>query len=352
MTIAGLVGLTILGVSFTQKNEGDKPVFKNYEVIRVVKGEVSITDTTIASTTGYSPADYLADLGFSQDAEISIIDLTQNELEKSFTSNHKNGVTTTTAFELTERTDDSEKIKKSTTANGQQIIRIEKNIVLTAENGEEKAGEELDVDALLAKINLDSIIKAADSETEGEQVVIKKVIISDEQYSEGEAPKNWKTMNTENADFVTESKGPNHKTQVAVWGNDESYTLLIVSDPEKRAVTKSGQSTVQQPNRNTGVQSAQQAKTGITAENSVPLTLNLFPNPAKTNARLALNFNQKAETTIYITDIKGTTLETITLGEYEGVYNHEIDLTEWENGVYVIYVNHGDETRMERLIVE
>lgn len=79
---------------------------------------------------------------------------------------------------------------------------------------------------------------------------------------------------------------------------------------------------------------------------------NLYPNPTTTASKLELNFADKAPTTITITDMRGSVVAEMELGEFQGQFTHEVNVEKWPKGVYVVQVDHGDEKILEKLIVE
>jgi hypothetical protein len=214
-------------------------------------------------------------------------------------------------------------------SDGEHEMRIEKKVTKTIENGEENVDVQIDVDGMIEGLNIDSLIEAAMLEGgDSNHVFVKKVIIMDEQM-EGDSTFTWTEMNTDGADFHHSSGGHNHHMEVAVWGEDEDFTLLIVSYPEN-----GGNKTADVKN--------QKNESGI----------KLFPNPTSDAFQLQLNFKDKAATVITISDIKGKVVAKIDLGTFKGQFNEDIDVSSWSKGVYIVQVEHGTEKTMEKLIVQ
>lgn len=330
--MAGLGVIALAGAvySFSTSGNPDDVELKNYEVIRMVNGETTIYDTTVAINSNYSAEDYLSDLGFSGDNQISIIDFTLEGSTNEFTfagGEMNDGKHKVVMIEIDEDTEDIQQIENGT---GDQEIRIEKKIIKT-EDGED-VDIQVEIGELLEGINIDSLIAVAMEGHEGDsgQVFVKKMIISDEEIDGEGNTMEWHSIDADGADYHKEVNGPNHHMQLAVWGDDEDFTLVIISDPASDPSTK----------------------TMMNKENKEVPVFKVFPNPSNTTSELQLNFADKAPTTILITDIRGATIAQMKLGEFKGEFNHAIDVSKWDKGVYIIQVDHGTEKMIEKLIVE
>lgn len=391
--LAGIGALSLAaGVySFASNDEPKDKKQQKYEVIRMVDGEMMQFDTTVYVASGYSPQDYLNDLGFGDDEDVSIVDLSHFE-HNEFVGTHfehegdVHGHDGQMVFiEIDEEGDDvdgkeheiriEKKIimegdgnefihengdvemiiidengnviendgnheikieKKMINGDGEEFefdgdpqIKIEKRIIIN-EDGEEEV--EVDVNAIMDELNIDSLIKVA-MELEGVEgdshnVFIHKMIISDDEVLE-DKHLGWTEMDTDGADFHKEIHGNGHHMSVAVWGDEEEdFTLLIVSDVDE-----------------SGDRSAQ-----IKEESGVDMKL--FPNPATKNAQLQLSIEDKAATEITVTDVKGRTIQKLNIGEYQGAFTHDFDVKKWAKGVYFVHVQTGDKKITEKLVVE
>ena len=82
--LAGIGALSLAGAIFSftsDNNDNVEPESKRYEVIRMVNGEMMQFDTIVSVNSDYTPDDYLAELGFSNDKHIAIIDVTNFDPE-------------------------------------------------------------------------------------------------------------------------------------------------------------------------------------------------------------------------------------------------------------------------------
>lgn len=326
----GAVALSAAVYSFATSDNPDQPKMKNYEVIRMVNGQTTTYDTTVAVNSNYSANDYLADLGFADDEQISIIDVTHNGETNEFTfsgEGHEHGERKVMMIHTDEETEDFHQIENG---DGNHEIRIEKKVIKT-EDGED-VDVQIDVDQILDGINIDSLVAVAMEGHEGDsgQIFVKKMIISEDEVDGDGTKMEWHSIDADGADYHKEISGYNHHMEIAVWGDEEDFTLVIVSDPSS----------------NPG------SKTMINEENKEVPVFKVFPNPTATTSELQLNFADKATTSILITDMKGATVAQMKLGEFKGQFNHTLDVSKWNKGVYIIQVDHGQEKMIEKLIVE
>lgn len=356
--LAGIGALSLAGAifSFTSDNvHSEEPDSKKYEVIRMVNGEMVQFDTIVPSSSVYTPQDYLADLGFANDEHVAIIDVTnfdpehmemmhEMHMEGDSESMHDDQKMVFVEIEEESENGDHEVIiKKKCIKDGEEVefeegegeheIKIEKRVIVN-ENGEEDV--EINVETMMENINIDSMIQVALAlegiEGDSGQMIMHKVIVIDEQV-DGDGAENvqWTEVDTEGATYHKSVDGPNHHMEVAVWGDEhEDFTLVIVSDPSQTPPHKAP----------------------VVDKNSSIKEMKLYPNPTNTSSQLQLDFKDKAETAIIITDIQGKVVARLDLGKFKGQFTHDINVDKWEKGVYLVRVQHGDEEMIEKLIVE
>lgn len=392
--LAGVGALSIAGAiySFTAENNPEEKETKKYEVIRMVDGEMTTFDTIVTVSSDYTPQDYLNDLGFGDDENINIVDVTKFNPENMMTIRHKDGnqehhgekmifIEMDEDVEISEDGDKEIIIRKNVEfdkngdiiksendsdenvwiekgENGEEVkIRVEKNVeiddngnIVDPENDEDheikiekkviinKDGDEVediqvDIDGMLEGFNIDSMIQVALAmegiEGDSQKVIMHKMIVTEEEF-DGDGNVEFHKIDTDGATYHKEVSGPGHHMEVAVWGDEEEdFTLVIVSNPDET------------PSRSASIE-----------EESTITDLKLFPNPANESTQLQLNFKKKANTAITITDVQGKAVAKIDLGKFKGQFNHDIDVKGWESGVYLIHIIHGDEKMIEKLIVE
>ena len=350
----GLVGLVF---SFTDKDKDKKG--KKYEVIRSSDGQITIYDTIVPKDSDYTPEDYLKDLGFNNDEDIKIINLSNQmnhfdlDVEEHMKGKHHEH------SEMIFFTKDSIDCKTLSDSDTPHAVFIKKEF-RTVKDGEEVT---ININTDDLNLNIDSIMaihKAHHSEQPG---TIEKVIIIndsviestdhmtfihiDENEETGEDGKIRKEVKVEMIDHPEgkmeirtningEESEPIHLedgnkfVDVQVIGDSEDFTMVIVSETDLNPKKK--------------------RKLKQTAEEGVDLSL--YPNPAKASAQLELNFSEAAPTQIVVSDMNGRVVYNENIGEIKGNYRHEFDLNNWSKGVYIIDIKHGESTISEKLIVE
>jgi hypothetical protein len=350
--IGGLAAIALTGavLSFTSGVNGEDPEMKQYEVIRMMNGEMTVFDTLIPKSSDYSADDYLSDLGFSEDKNVSIINLLDHFNEIEMTDMHHgdaHGEHKMMFIEMDEKAHediemdengnmviikmDGEEIHEiKENGEGNEVI-IEKRVIKTSDGENEEMTIDIDVEGIVEGLNVDSLIKVAMNDDGEANVVMHKVLICDDSLKGMDGSiMEFHEMDVDGAHYHKEIGGDNHHMKVAVWGDEEDFTLLIVSDP----------------NVNGGV------RKGIEVEDVESSKFKLYPNPTSTTSQIQLNFDEKATTTIHITDMKGRTVAKMDLGSVKGQLNHDINVSKWSKGVYIVQVEHGNEKMIERLIVE
>lgn len=315
--ITGMVVLGIAGAiySFTSSG-GDNPEAKRYEVIRMKDGQLTQYDTVVAVSSGYTPQDYLNDLGFGNDEHISIINML--EFDPQHVQGESGG-----EHEIIVQVDES---GNHSSEAGEHEIIIEKRVVKTGDGDAEDIDIEIDIEGITESINIDSIIAVHMSgEGDSGQVFMHKIMIIED---EGDSMV-WHGMNTDGATFHHESGDEGHHLEIAVWGDGEDFTLVIVTNPN---------------DPNLKMASTDQLGDGV--------SMKLYPNPASETSLLQFSFKDKAQTEVTISDMKGNIVAKIALGDFSGEFNHEIQVSRWPAGVYFVQVDHGDQKIIEKLIVE
>jgi len=350
--ISGIAAVALAGVvfSFTSGVTGDDPEMKQYEVIRMVNGEMTMFDTLVPKSSDYTADNYLSDLGFSEDKNVSIINLLDNchgiEMTEMHHGDEKGehkmmfiemNVEGHEDIEIDENGNmviikmDSEELHEiKENGEGNEII-IEKRVIKSLDGENEEMTIDIDVEGMTEGLNIDSLIKVAMDDGGEGQVVMHKVVICDDSLKGMEGSKmEFHEMNSDGAHYQKSIDGDNHHIEVAVWGDEEDFTLLIVSDPNVNTRTKEQIETE-------GVESSE---------------FKLYPNPSSTTSQIQLNFDNEASTTVHVTDMKGRTVAKMELGSVKGQVNHDINVSKWSKGVYIVQVEHGNEKMIERLIVE
>jgi hypothetical protein len=91
---------------------------------------------------------------------------------------------------------------------------------------------------------------------------------------------------------------------------------------------------------------------GINESSSEVADLNLFPNPASNNFNLIF-VNQNAEqVSVEITNALGQVVKKVSLENTKGVVNHNVDITNIQNGVYFVKISVGQKSSVRRLTIQ
>ena len=122
------------------------------------------------------------------------------------------------------------------------------------------------------------------------------------------------------------------KKRYSVIGKGDDFTLLIVSNPSSVSNNKSALN-VQQND----------------AANS---QLKVFPNPSSKEVAIQLHFDDKAKTTITVSDNLGKTVLELDLGNFSGDFKHTLDVSKWAKGIYFVNVSRPNTKLVEKLVVE
>lgn len=362
ITGLGILGLGVVLLSFSTK--GEDPRMKRYEVIRSVNGEITIHDTLIDANSKFTPEDYLAHLGFAEDAHIQIIDMPSldesmmaipvpHEHIQSMDSvfiMHMDGMKMMDSMMIMQlgemHTMDSVMMVKCTgmpadsmftftinmdengmNAEHQQMM-IEKNIMIRQIDSLE--GEIAEIEKIIEiQINDSLIDPAMLMQIDSTVTMVHTIVIHDGQgggqmghviYSpEGEP------------DFERHVEDGNRIMDMMIFGGGEDFTMLIVSDGTEHT-----------PKSHMQVESVKAPENALT----------VYPNPADKEVALQLNFEGKATTNITVTDANGKVVMQLNLGEFEGTYNQTVDVSKWRKGIYFVSIDRPGLRLVEKLIVE
>ena len=358
--IIGLLSVVLIGLiySFTTAKHPKNEKGKKYEVIRSVNGQLTTYDTIISVKSDYTPEDYLRDLGFSDDEDVKIINLSEaldglniNVEAHSTGNNHHKMVfiSTDTAIHHPHHIKGSDDIPHE--------VIFKKEIRTVSEDGEETV--HIETNRSSSSINIDSMINAMTDGDSDHNVFIEKIIISDDSVD----CKDFKFIEIDDHEISTKIDGKTHETIVKMIGDVDSMHVISdfrVFDIDEEAL-KDGDHDVRVEMLGEAkdftivivseVDQSTNKKKRISKQ-TADVDVNLYPNPAKNTANLELNFGEKAMTEIQVIDMNGKVIYQSNLGEIEGNYRQEFDLSEWSNGVYIIEITHGDDMIKEKLIVE
>jgi len=81
-------------------------------------------------------------------------------------------------------------------------------------------------------------------------------------------------------------------------------------------------------------------------------SLEVYPNPAVTSTNLDLVIAQPSDVSVRVMDMLGRTIDNITVGtNLVGNVNYTLDVSNYDNGTYVMYVKVGDREAVRKVNV-
>lgn len=206
-------------------------------------------------------------------------------------------------------------------------------------------GGEMDIDHLLEDMHID--IHELEGDHEEVEVHIEKLIENIEQM-EGEDGERRvivrkhvvhgdhdgeemieELIEGENAEIVWESKDGNSEVKVARSGDQEDFTIVIVSEEYE----------------------GQGANAAKSIETRAGSDVSIYPNPNDGNFTLRLNQDKKAKTAIKVTDVQGKVVFEEDLGRFSGEYTKDFNLKQYGTGVYLINIQQGKDVTTEKVVV-
>jgi len=337
ITVMGVFGLGVVLLSFAR---GKEPELKKYEVIRSVNGDIQIYDTLVPVDSKFTPEDYLAQLGFDADENIQIINLrrfegtlpmplpcppsgifTDSIIHLEFTG-ERPPMLIDSLFTVEFNVDSL----MSGYENGDMKIETRMMIQQMDSMNEQIMEFERMVHVQISDSMIDpAMLRAIDST----HMVMETIIIRD-----GEEITNaGYHIPVPVGDPVYEhhTENGNTKSDVMIFDNEGgNFTLLIVTN-----------------DTNTG--DTQKQETVLKAPGS---SLKLYPNPSDKEVTLQLNFEEKAPTTISVSDVNGKIVMQLDLGDFSGPANQVVDVSKWKKGIYFVNVDRPGIRLVEKLVVE
>ncbi|MFK7784447.1 MAG: T9SS type A sorting domain-containing protein [Crocinitomicaceae bacterium] len=406
-----LVTSSALLLSFTGDNEG-KDKKKKYQIIHVSNGETVTYDTIVDMSSSYTPEQFVADKGISSDnleiVKIPNMDGIQSEMKTVVHSMED------MEFELERTGEELEKVIKmhldskefgesdeevqisieidddgnrsiKKTVNGEeveiteeelndfQIMQLEdagdmekviKMHIDSKELGEsdEKVqisievndegnrtitktinGEEVEVteeelndfqimqleEAGDIQLILESVINEELTEKlEALQIELESIM---EELEEGDKSVKVITKHIEidsdhESDFEWESTDGEHEIKVLTMGNSGDHTIVLVTE------------------------NYDESDANVSFENSNK-ELDIYPNPNDGTFKIRYNSDDKKKTSITVTDASGKKVFNEDLGKFSGSYEKEINLKEFGSGMYTVTIESGNDTEVQKVMI-
>lgn len=80
--------------------------------------------------------------------------------------------------------------------------------------------------------------------------------------------------------------------------------------------------------------------------------ISIFPNPASTTLALSFLAKESGDLTVSIADVLGKTISKQLIDVKTGVFNQNIDISELNNGIYLLELTQGQETKVIKFLVK
>lgn len=188
---------------------------------------------------------------------------------------------------------------------------------------------ELEGDQKEIEVHIEKLIENIE-QMEGEdgerKVIVRKHVIHGDHDGEEMIEE---LIDGEDAEIVWESKDGNSEMRVATLGDQEDFTIVIVSEEYE----------------------GQGANAAKSIETRAGSDLSIYPNPNDGNFTLRLKQEKKAKTAVKVTDAQGKVVFEEDLGRFSGEYTKDFNLKQYGTGVYLINIQQGGDVTTEKVVV-
>lgn len=376
---------TALLVSFTKGKKDDKK--KKYQIIHHSDGEMVTFDTIISMSSSYTPQQFLADKGISdEDAQIvtipAISELEDGKMMRTFV--HEVDVESDSdgseeTVEIRVEMDENGDMKTKKTVNGvevemtedelmeikshhgdhgkmikmriddEEIGEMDERVEISVEiddegnktvkkvvNGEEveMTEEELENMEILEMVDGDDMnvfIHSGDHEGDMEELELEIEKLIEEGGDDVKVITKRIEMHSDENDFEWESNDGDQQIKVMRMGGDvEDHTIVLVTENYDEA----------NPN---------QAK--VMFENSSE-DMDVYPNPNDGTFKIRYESDENKKTSITVIDASGKKVFEENLGKFSGKYEKELNLKEFGTGMYTITIQNGNNKEVQKVMIK
>ncbi|MDG1332305.1 MAG: T9SS type A sorting domain-containing protein [Crocinitomicaceae bacterium] len=380
-----LLASTALLVSFTQKNDDDKK--KKYQIIHHSDGEMVTYDTIISMTSSYTPQQFLADKGISnEDVKIiSIPDIsemnTDGKMMRTFVHEvdiEEDGNGTEETVEIRVEMDENGEMKTKKTVNGIEVEMTEDELIEIKSHhgdhgkmvkmriGDEEIGEmderveilvEMDDDGKkkITKIvngeevemteedlenmeilkmphgdDMNVFIHSEEFDGDMKEIEMKIEKIIEEVGDDAQFIVKHVEINSDGNDFEFESKEGDHQVKIMTMGEVEDHTIVLVTENYDEA-------------------NSNQAKVMFESSSE---EMDVYPNPNDGTFKIRYESDEKKKTSIMVTDASGKKVFQEDLGKFSGSYEKQLNLKEFGSGMYTITIQNGNNKEIQKVMVK
>lgn len=355
--ITGL-GLAALGIVLLSFINGEEPKMKRYEVIRSVNGEVSTYDTLVAESSTFTPEHYLEQLGFASDEHIEIINLAAIQ-PQFIMQNYPGSIPGTDSMIIMEFHGDVNLDSLSST-EFQTIhqMKMDSAVVFEMEfsndqfewSGEGEQGEMMiqknvmikqidslnfeitELERLMEILVIDGMTEpAAVTHKVDSNVMIMQTIVLDQNGMQKMTLHPGCNVIQDGPVFEHHAENQTQLGDIKVFSQGEDFTLVIVSD---------------------GAEPKSKSSLKTQSPEASEVLFKIYPNPANKEVSVQFNFEEKAATTITVSDAYGKVVMQWDLGNFSGSHTQTIDVSKWSKGIYFVNVDRAGLKLVEKLVVE
>lgn len=329
-----LSGIAIVAIStvalFSFTNENDPPQFRKYEVLRTVDGEMTKYDTIISIDSDYSAMDYLTDLGFEDDENLSIINFSAEKMifDREFdTYFNMNDLDSILSIEMIQLHKELEGLDEELEKMNEELenMQFENHmIILDCDSMHMSMGEH---EMIWIEEGMDSLINF-EFNSDSLHFVFEHMIFLDSMDFENEMHEMRIELDMDMENHFDEE---HMNFEIMTMGKDDGdHTVILVSEGKSKEELNGNSFFTNESNND----------------------LKIYPNPASDEVNIQFTYEGLEETTIIISDAGGNVVDRINLGEFEGTYSSLIDVSEWSKGVYFIQIERSGMNMIEKLIIE
>jgi len=369
-------------VSFANGKDDDKK--KKYQIIHHSNGEMLTFDTIIPMSSSYTPQEFLADKGISdEDAKIiTIPDLSEmnqdGKMMRAFVHEvdiEKDGNGAGETVEISVEMDENGNMKTKKLVNGVEVemteaelkeiktkhgehgkmieLRIddedldglEEQIEISVEiddegnktitkivNGEEVEMTEEELEDLemmeIGGDNINVFLSNSEVDVEGLQLEIEKII--EEGGEDVQVITKRIEINSEDENVEWNSEDGKEKIEIVTMGDMEDHTVVLVTENYDKA---------------------NPAHAKMMFESSSK-EMDVYPNPNDGIFKLRFQSDEKQKTNITVTNSNGKKVFEENLGKFSGSYEKEIDLKKFGSGMYTITIQNGNNEKVQKVMVK
>lgn len=359
-----IITLGYLSSAFTREAsseflEGDKPVVKKIEIIRSNQGELHFFDTIVPIESSYTEEDFLEDLGFENDKNLSVIKVSDHLLNMKLdfsdfesvikAENGKENMDVDGLHLEIDLTDIEKEVKEL--EDEFRDVRIESHFFIDSSGKKEWSAKELELSQFLDEMEGELINSFNMDTTFFENGTTMRVFCSSENLlhhadtSTVHATNFFQLDSTDvNIDFDFDFDiGDEHTSFFFDPSNACTKMDLVYSGEHEQ-----GDFTMVIVREGT----MDDFRTTSDLDENEESHFTIYPNPASDYVQVKMDFTQKEETILTVFDGTGKLVMEKDYGKFEGQFTEQVALGKLSSGTYIIQLRHGNERFIEQLLIK